>query len=90
LIFNLLKEKLDVLNFMLLKGHPTKLRKNQFYSVTKLRPTDIQQTVRLITCDDYILRRVNFGKEVIPVNGQTVFMCHAFMLYQQCNGGLAD
>jgi len=28
LIFNLLKEKLDVLNFMLLKGHPTKLRKN--------------------------------------------------------------
>ena len=30
LIFNLLKEKLDVLNFMLLKGHPTKLRKNQF------------------------------------------------------------
>ncbi|WP_205105922.1 hypothetical protein, partial [Marseilla massiliensis] len=30
LIFNLLKEKLDVLNFMLLKGHPTKLRKNRF------------------------------------------------------------
>jgi hypothetical protein len=29
LIFNLLKEKLDVLNFMLLKGHPTKLRKNR-------------------------------------------------------------
>jgi hypothetical protein len=30
LIFNLLKEKLDVLNFMLLKGHPTELRMNQF------------------------------------------------------------
>ena len=33
MIFNLLKEKLDVLNFMLLKGHPTKLRKNQFYDL---------------------------------------------------------
>ncbi|WP_205106041.1 hypothetical protein, partial [Marseilla massiliensis] len=33
LIFNLLKEKLDVLNFMLLKGHPTKLRKNRLSQV---------------------------------------------------------
>jgi hypothetical protein len=37
LIFNLLKEKLDVLNFMLLKGHPTKLRKNRISQFDRSR-----------------------------------------------------
>jgi hypothetical protein len=44
LIFNLLKEKLDVLNFMLLKGHPTKLRKNRKRQLRRAKTNFLQAT----------------------------------------------